>query len=172
VVKPHLVTNGQWKIDFQLTGPVAIVALLKDGPEGFDKIAAGTVGRTMADDWMIDQAVATFGTNAVKATTNGFSCDRSLVLAPIRAPADQGDGTLKVSFSSASAGGKVEFNGVEKPVAPIPGTNRTVVAEIALPLKAGEQGLLAFRPGGRVSVSCQWTPKAIPAAATNAPAAK
>ena len=160
LTQPRMLTNGQWKIDFQLTDKVAIVALLKDTPEGFDKLAANAVGRSLGNDWAIDQFASTSGTNAVKATPTGFSCNPSQVLVPIRAPGNQGDGFLKLSFSSSAPVKKVDFNGMEKPFASMVMPDKSLAGELSLPMKANEQGLISIRPEGATRVACEWVPKA------------
>jgi hypothetical protein len=156
-VKPEAITNGEWKIGITLAPQSAVVALLQDAPEGFDTLAAGAVGRTLGNDWAIDQSLVSVGTNAVKALTNGFSCARAmLVQVPLRAPSAQGDGVLRLSFSSSSPLKNVTFNGMEKPFVSTTQPNKSQAAEVALPLKAGQQGLLAIRSDGPFSVTCQW----------------
>lgn len=157
LTKPVAITNGEWKINIALAPQSAVVALLQDAPEGFGALAAGVVGRVVGNDWAIDQTVASFGTNTVKALTNGFSCARAMLAqVPIRAPNAQGNGVLRLAFSSSAPLRKVTFNGMEKPFVSTTQPNKSQAAELTLPLKAGEQGLLSIQSDGPFTVMCQW----------------
>lgn len=159
-VKPLAQGNGKWKIDYRLqSDPITIVAILKELPAGVAQIAAGTVARTVASDWNIDQYLAGVGLDLAKAPPI-FSEYRSVILAPVRAPLDQGDGALKVSLPEGVT--RVAFNGVDKPLA----------ASLLLPMKAGEQGLLLVRSTGRPLVKYEWVTIASEGAGVGAPAAK
>jgi hypothetical protein len=163
-VKPAAVTNGQWKIDFQLTGPVNIYAILKDVPAGFDSLNSNAVSRVVGNDWAIDQYAPGRGA----AAYNGGSTCRGIVLAPVRAPTDQGNGALSLNVSAYQTIDRIEYNGSAKSFSAAPGDNYTSKTTLSIPMKPGEQGLLTLSTGGRLSLTGKWVSNT-PPAATNAP---
>jgi len=153
-VVPKPAGEGQWKIDFNFREPVAIVAILKDLPEGFEELALNAVGRTVGHDWAMDQFVVSNASSTIKPLPSGLSSDRGLLLVPVRAPVGQGEtGTLKVAVVSKGPAKRLEMNGVEQPMGD----------PVMLKMKAGEQGLLSARADADLTLKCEWIPDSSPA---------
>jgi hypothetical protein len=164
--KANPVTNGQWKVDFQLAGPVSIVAILKDAPASLAEATSNAVSRAVADDWPMDKYVPVRG---LGKTGGDSGCLAHLLL---RAPPDQGDGAWALNVSARLNIVRIEFNGQSKPFSAVPMPGYTSRTTLSLPMKPDEQGLLTVLSGGQQSVSGNWAPNLPPAAVTNAPAAK
>jgi hypothetical protein len=166
VVKPAAVTNGQWKIDFQLDRPISIVAILKDGATSVAEAGSNAVSRVVAHDWAIDQYWPARG---LGKTGGDSDCVAHLVL---RAPADQGEGTWALNVSARLNISRVELNGMPVPSGIGAGANYSAQTAVKIAMKPGDQGLLTVYSGGQQSVTGKWEPKTPPAASTNAPEAK
>ncbi len=154
-VKPAALTNGQWKIDFQLSGSVSIVALIKDAAVDMAQARSNAVSRALADDWAIDQ----------KETGRGINSRN--VLLPIRAPAGQGDGKYVFNVAAQQTVDGIEFNGKAILFAGQPGAANCPATSITLPLKAGEQGLLSVKSSGLRELDAQWMPNVPPPSVTD-----
>jgi hypothetical protein len=159
ITKAHAVTNGQWKIDFQLDKPITIVAILKDAP-AIAELGTNAVARTVGNDWAIDQYAASTGPKA----------EGGLKHVTVQAPADQGKGTLVLDVSAYLTVGRVEYNGIQKSFNATAGANYTSKTTISIPMEPGEQGLLSVYSGGRLGLGAKWVP--VQPDSTNAPAAK
>jgi hypothetical protein len=164
--KANPVTNGQWRVDFQLAGPVSIVAILKDGATSVPEAGSNAVSRVVAHDWAIDQYWPARG---LGKTGGDSDCVAHLVLC---APADQGEGAWALNVSARLNISRVELNGMPVPSSIGAGANYSAQTAVKIAMKPGEQGLLSVYSGGQQSVTGKWEPRTPPAASTNAPAAK
>ncbi len=147
-VKPSAAGEGRWKIDFQLTGPVTIVALLRDAPAVLEEMTAGAVTRAVGNDWAIDQFVPGRGPKGYSEASG-----RAIVLLPVGAPAAGGKGAYTFELSCSQGIERIVFNGEEKRFVPQAGK-----AVVQIPLEAGGQGLLALTVQGRLGLTVTWAP--------------
>jgi hypothetical protein len=164
--KANPLTNGQWKIDFQLDRPISIVAILKDGAMDVTGAVSNAVARTVGKDWLMDEHTPMRG---LGQTGGDADCVAHLAL---RAPADQGEGAWTLDVSARLNISRIEFNGQPQPVTAAPGANHRSQAPLSLPMKPGEQGVLTLYSGGHQSVTGKWLPNRAPPGSTNAPAGK
>lgn len=148
-------TKHQWKVSFQLTGPITICVILKDLPAGFSDLATHAISRDLGIDWAIDQKLPA-GAESFTTKANTLSCKRGAVLVPVRAPTDQGAGTLNLSVSRSKEIKDVTFNGMELSMT----MDSAKKAKVSIPMKAGEQGLLALHTGVSLSLTFDWEPLA------------
>jgi hypothetical protein len=149
--------EGKWKIDFQLREAIAIVALVKELPGGIDKLGEHAVGRAVGNDWAIDQKLPQVG---MPSTKTGVNSGFRLVHVPLRAPADQGDGVMKLTLSGYRPL-TLLVNGMGRQLVP---SADGKVDTLALPMKAGDYCLLTLRGERGVTLACEWVPNAPPVA--------
>lgn len=163
-VKPQPQGEGEWKIEFQLTARVAIVAILNDIPAGIDKLAANAVARSVGPDWPMDQLQLANGAEGCKITADTITSDRSLVQIPIQVSPSQGDGTLKLTVPAQV---RVEYNAMEMEGRSIAATPRKWLDEqglvsgvsiVSIPMRIGEQGVVSIRNTGtgKLAVKYEW----------------
>lgn len=166
--KPAPLGNGQWKIDFQLTSQVAIVAIVSEITAGLDKLPTNVLARSVGEDWASDQLVAAEGGEGCTFTGGSLMSERPLIQIPIHVSPVMGDGLLRLVLPD---GVSVEYNGMAMERRSNSEVPRKWLEEqgliagvstVAIPLRLGEQGLISIRNHSDVRkmvVGYQWNPR-------------